>query len=587
MSDEKTPSSQYESFGDITTAEDYVRFWLQTITLAKKHVAEWQKSAKSARDIYTLQEGSKKNKHTFNVLYANIQTICPAVYNQLPIPDVRRRYSDGSNPVSKTVSQVVERVLSYTVDSPSFDSAIKNDVLDCNLLGRGVSRLQYEPVLGDETIGLDGQLMPPQIIKQTMRVQHVDYRDFVHDTATSWDRVNWVAFRHKLTKDQIGAINPDIVDQIQYDCAVEGYAEDSADKDKDDKNLFKRAMVWEIWDKARGKVLFIAESYKDSVLSESEPPIALDGFFPCPCPIYATNTGDLKPVVPYDYYKTQAEELNRISARIIGLLGILKYRGVVLNGLGDAFAQVGGLDDGEFSPVDDPNSLTGNNGGLDKAVWTAPVERIIQVLRELTQQREQTRQVIYEITGIADIMRGSSNAGETLGAQQIKAQWGAMRLQSLQRDVQRYIRDFMRMMAEVISEHYQPDILSDMAGIPVDEQIMMMLRDGISRNYRIDIETDSTVQADAQREQGNMTQFASGIAQFLTAVVPLAQQGAIPPNIPIVMTKAFARAFKLGREVEDALDALQQQAEAPQQQPMPMMQEQPMMPPPMAQGGLL
>jgi hypothetical protein len=44
--------------------------------------------------------------------------------------------------------------------------------------------------------------------------------------------------------------------------------------------------------------------------------------------------------------------------------------------------------------------------------------------------------VIFQLTGIADIMRGSSQASETLGAQEIKQAWGTMRLKRMQKEVQ-------------------------------------------------------------------------------------------------------------------------------------------------------
>ena len=55
-------------------------------------------------------------------------------------------------------------------------------------------------------------------------------------------------------------------------------------------------------------------------------------------------------------------------------------------------------------------------GGLEKAIWLWPIERIAGVLVHLYTQRESIKTTIFEITGIADIMRGSSAASETLGA---------------------------------------------------------------------------------------------------------------------------------------------------------------------------
>jgi hypothetical protein len=74
--------------------------------------------------------------------------------------------------------------------------------------------------------------------------------------------------------------------------------------------------------------------------------------------------------------------------------------------------------------------------------------------QQLYVAREACKQVIYEITGIADIMRGQTNASETLGAQEIKPTWGTLRLKRLQREVQRYSRDLLRMMLEIAATKF-------------------------------------------------------------------------------------------------------------------------------------
>lgn len=572
QSNDRAESATYETKLEAQKSDaDFVKSWLRAIELAERDMKPWHERAHEASEIYTLSGEQCENE--FNIVYSNISTICPSVYNSLPVPDVRRRYNDGENPTAKTAAQIIERCLTFTIDGEHFNEAVESDVLDMNLVGRGMSRLQYEPVItqvpqtdpmtGAPAMGLDGQpVMESVITAQNLFLQHLPYRDVVHGAAKTWRDVPWMAYRHRMTKEQLQAISPELAEQVQMDCTVDGKAK----KDEDDtSSIFKRAFVWEIWDKDEKRIIFIAPSYKEAALAIMPPPFNVDGFFPSPKPLYGVKLNGLVPKVPYDYYRKQAEELNRQTGRIRSLLKVLKWRGVYLNGLGTALSDIQNNDDGEFSPVDNANDLSGITGGLDKAIWMMPIDKLMSVIHELVAQREQTKQTIYEITGIADIMRGSTNASETLGAQQIKAQWGAMRLQAMQRDVQRYIRDFMRMMAEVISENFQPDVLQKVAGIEVMPDVLALLQDDVNRNYRIDVETDSTIKADVTRDQQNISNFVAGLAQFLPAVVPLVQQGAIPPELPIAMVKSFSRTFKLGREVEDMLDRLGQM---PQQQPM-------------------
>jgi hypothetical protein len=108
-------------------------------------------------------------------------------------------------------------------------------------------------------------------------------------------------------------------------------------------------------------------------------------------------------------------------------------------------------DDNQLVPAESGSSLAAEKG-LQNAIWMMPLEMLVASLQQLLMAREQCKQTIYEITGIADIMRGQTNASETLGAQEIKEGWGKLRLKRLQKEVQRYARDLLRMMLEIAAE---------------------------------------------------------------------------------------------------------------------------------------
>ncbi|MCQ4187755.1 hypothetical protein FK515_29740, partial [Klebsiella pneumoniae] len=83
--------------------------------------------------------------------------------------------------------------------------------------------------------------------------------------------------------------------------------------------------------------------------------------------------------------------------------------------------------------------------------------------------RDQCKQTIYEITGISDIVRGASDAGETATAQQIKSRFASIRLQKMQAEVARFAADLIRIKAEIMCELYQPQTLlmyADAQNIP-------------------------------------------------------------------------------------------------------------------------
>jgi len=61
-------------------------------------------------------------------------------------------------------------------------------------------------------------------------------------------------------------------------------------------------------------------------------------------------------------------------------------------------------------------------------------------------------------------MRGATEASETLGAQQLKAQYGGLRISTRQERFQMFVRDILRIKAELIVEHFDADTLRLMTG---------------------------------------------------------------------------------------------------------------------------
>ena len=64
-------------------------------------------------------------------------------------------------------------------------------------------------------------------------------------------------------------------------------------------------------------------------------------------------------------------------------------------------------------------------GGSKETIIWMPIETIAATITQLVAVRKQTIDDIYQITGLSDIMRGATDARETLGAQQLKTQFGS------------------------------------------------------------------------------------------------------------------------------------------------------------------
>jgi hypothetical protein len=551
MSDVQTQAlTSQEAAGTVETKADYeknpgefTKHWLKAIELAGEEEKDWRAQAAD-----TLKRYTSSKSRSFNVLYANTQTTVPALYNSEPAPDVRRRFGEDDEE-GQALAETIERFVSIQSELYDFNSVMKAAVKDRQLPGRGVSRMRL-------VSGPNGS--------KWVQWESIAYDDFRHGPAKTWDDVPWIAYRHKFKRDEIIEIaGKAIGDAVPLEVAV------GETPQKDATNLpdmFKRALVWEVWDREARKVYFFAEGYPNAPLKVYDDPYKLRKFWPSPKPLYQIErTESLVPVCEFTIWKPLADEVDDITKRIAGIVKVMKLRGLYSGQFENLMAKLSGLDDGEMAAADDA-ARTMQDGGFDKAIWMWPVDMAIQVVQGLYEAREQAKNHLYELTGVADILRGQTNANETLGAQQIKAQWGSLRLQEAQADVQRYARDCYRLMADIMGL-FAPEELAAMTGVPLGPQIVQLLQMDLQREFVIEIETDSTIKADLSRAQQNIAGFVQGFGQFIQSVGPAVQAGMMPPEIAVKLLTAFARSFKLGREAESALDAWEKFLEQKAQQP--------------------
>jgi hypothetical protein len=404
-----------------------------------------------------------------------------------------------------------------------------------------------------------------------------------------------------------------------------------------ENSQFAQATVYEIWCKTHKKVYFVAKG-ASRVLDTIDPYLDFEGFFPCPKPVYATVTNNsLIPTPDYKYYQDQAEEIDQLTGRIGKLIDSLKLVGFYPAGAeGDVSAAMekalSPSTDSQMIPVASWAAFSERGGG-NAIVWL-PIRDVMETLRACIEVRNQAVQDVYQITGISDILRGASNANETATAQSIKAQWGSVRVRDRQQELVRFARDLTRMVCEVISENYDPQYLITMTNIEMPQepppppqqppmqppppptgdpqqdqmaqqqmQQMMqqqqqamtayqqqvqeyqaamqkvqaafeLLANDDMRGYRIEVETDSTIQPDEDAEKQRRTEFVTAIGGLLQQAVPLL--GAAPELASLVgETILFtARGFRAGRQLEDVIEqafkAVQDRlSQPPPQQPDP------------------
>ncbi len=583
--------------------EDLAQSWLQKIETSKSWQKKWKdradKVVKRYRDEqWDVQDQAANRDSKFNILYANTQVLEGVVYQRTPIPDVRQRYKKD-DPVGRVAAQVLERALSYDIDSYDFDGTMKSNVEDVLLPGRSVSRVKYKPTI-IEVEGVE------QVVYEEAPCDYVEWDQFLHEPSRRWTKVTWVAFGELLTKDDLVTQFGKLGAKVPLNWAPDGIR----DRESPDVDLtLRRAQLWSIWDKKTKEVIVVAEGF-DSILKRIDDPLKLENFFPCPQPMLSVYTNNsLIPIPEYCIYQDQAEELDRITSRITNIIEALRRRGVYDASMPE-LSEYANAGDNQFIPVQNYSSFL-DKGGMKNAFGIEDLKPYSDVLVNLYNQREQIKTIIYEVTGISDILRGATNANETLGAQQIKEKYGSVRVQWRQKAIQKFARDILRLKAEIIAEHFSAETLKAMTGIdlPTNEQKQMiqmqiqqsqqmvqpgqspqppdpkmvetlntpswedvieLLRNEKLRSFRIDIETDSTISLNDEYEKEGITEFMTAFGQMTSQLGPATEQGFMSPEVAKKIMLYVMRKFRVTKDVEDSLQAMNAQPKPQEQDPAAM-----------------
>lgn len=553
-----------------------------------------QRGKKIIKRYRDERRDSEMTEAKFNILWSNIQTIKPAIYSRPPKVEVSRRFKDQDDS-ARVASMILERGIEFELKHyGDYHDSLSQCVDDRLLPGRGVAWIRYEPETetveepqisedleigeGDYQEAEESQLprdVEPyeRITNERTIIDYVYWQDFAHQPARTWEEVQWVARRVYIGKREGEERFGDVFKQVPMSHVPEGMDEKTAPEG------VKKAEVWEIWCKSSAKVYWLAAHF-DQLLDEREDPLELENFFPCPKPLFSTVTTDsLIPVADFVLYQDQADEIDEITSRIRHLTKALKVMGVYAADEKAIERLMKEGNDAVLVPVTNWGAFI-EKGGLQNAVQFIPLKDIVQSLQQLYVARESCKQIIYETTGLSDIIRGASMASETATAQQIKSQFASIRLNAMKDDVARFARDLLRMKAELICSKYQPETIIKMSGIlqtpdaQFAEQAIIMLKDEPIRNFSIDIETDTLVELDEQQDKQSRVEFLTAAGGFLREAVQAGQQD--PSLTPVLgqMLLFGVRGFKVGRELEGVFEQYLAQSLQKSQQPVQPPQDQ-------------
>jgi hypothetical protein len=477
---------------------------------------------------------------------------------------------------------MLERALEFELEHyGDYKSAMNNSVIDRLLGGRGTAWVRYEPhIVGEEAGMTDGDTPddglqvtedtdeaeteggmenenPERIEYECAPVDYVHWKDFGHTTARTWEEVTAVWRKVYMSRP---ALCERFGEELGYQIPLDTQPDDLKQSYKTNDGVYE-ALIYEIWDKTTGKVLWISKSL-GKILDERDDPLQLENFWPCPKPLYATLTTDsLEPIPDFVIYQDQARELDVLCDRIDGLINALKVRGVYDASASELQRLFSEGENNTMIPVSNWMAFA-EKQGMKGAIDLVDLTPFASALMSCYQAMEQVKGQIYELMGIADIQRGQTDPNETLGAQIIKSNNAAGRLKTQQHAVVDFATTLLSIKAQIICQHFTDETIVKISGAmqlsPQDQQLipqaLELLRDEASKNFRIEVTSDSMIYQDEQQEKQDRMAFLSAVGGFIQQAVPMVQQAPELAPMALEMLKFGVTAFKAGKQLEGIID---------------------------------
>lgn len=608
------------------------RRWLVEIAYAEAELQKFHERGKGVvRRYLDERDAIDQMQKWFNLFHANTDILKSALYAQLPKPVVSRRFKDYQDDVARVAGTILERSLARDLDDPrdTFDGVMRHSVEDRLLPGMGTCWIRLETDTTDEPLDENGtpqhetsleiapepgeglgegneaapnhgfktSLAPDsqaeaqaagvqtfkRITDQRVTVDYVFWQDFIYSPCRVWDERRWVGRKAYLTREElVRRFGKEKGEAVPLNYKPKDYLTVPSGVTPTHEALSK-GVIYEIWDRNERKVYWLCKDYPE-LLDEKDDPLQLVGFEPCPMPMFANLTTSNCVARP-DFFllQDQYNELDTINNRISMLVKACKVCGVYDRSAEGVQRMLQEGFDNTLIPVDNWAAFA-EKGGVKGQVDWLPLDMVMAAMERLYAAREAVKQQIYEMTGIADIIRGQSKASETLGAQQIKAQFASIRIKTLQDQVAQFATEILRIRAEIMVKHFDPYILLKRSNILAVEpeqlvaQAIALLQSEEGFEWRVEITADSLAQADYAMEKQDRIEFLSTVTPFLEKAGQMAQ--AVPESAPLLvgMLKWAAAAFRNTAEIEtmldQALDGLQKNPAQPKPDPKAQAEQQ-------------
>jgi hypothetical protein len=538
-----------------------VNFWQSELKLSEKELENFHTAGDSVNGHYldnqeaaTDTEGLGASK--VNMFWANVGILKSALYGNPPKPIAAREFQDPEDDIARVAAAMIERLIRTGPNGSGMDmhEAFQHAVEDRLIPGMGQVWLRYDAKIVENEV--EGQKVK-KIVDENVPCDYVYWKDFFYSPARVWEEVTWVARRVWMDPESGKTRFPKVWARIPLVIPKDGKSYPASAVDSE-SNL-RRGEIFEIWCKSTRKVYWVAHGC-DEILDEQSDPLELKEFFPCPRPL-AANTTTKKFIGRADYTMVQDQyaQLNSINVRLSLLIDACKAVGVYDKTAEGVQKMLSRAAENQLIPVDNW-AMFAEKGGLKGVIDWLPIEAIVAVIEKLREARADIVQQIYELTGISDIMRGVTNARETYGAQQLKAQYSSSRLQLYQMQVGAFVAGAMDIKANIISKHFQPEtiIRKSLVMFTPDrefaEAAVKLIKDSWELMYRINVSSTQMSIPDYNAEKQMRQEFVTSMGQFVGQVTPLLEKAPAAAPFMLKILQWAGASFSTSGGVETLFD---------------------------------
>ena len=641
-----------------------VRFWHKWIPAAKKAAeVQWADAEAAYKEYERLGRedgvGDKNVRRGYPIYTTSCKTLEAAYYSQTPKVRSKRLYGIEDE-LALTMSLIVDRAGEYLIKNGGFDDAMVAARGDYIHAGSATTQVVYttetEPVrvplskveVPDEEITdgakvkseaqyaeEDGNIYEGEVFEdeggyfyngvkakeETQKIMLMpclyDERLFTPTAKTQAEITEW-AYKFCLSYDEAEEKfnrNEDGTSKgrmLPYTSLKD--SEDKTSEYQDNENgavTYEKVLEgWECYCFHTKKVYWVSEKFKENFLAIEKDPYGLRGFIPSPrLALSNKHRKNLFCTPGYVYLEATINQLHLLYFRIFRLIDGIRRRALVWGGSPELIAALNDLEGEDYLTASSINEIL-EKGGIENLIVFVPVKELVDALSECMKIEEHFKQNFYEWFRLPDILRGVSDAQETLGAQEIKTdaatdgfRYDKKQIINLARDSAEIMLDMAlgvwsdEKFAKVCGYEYLepgdpgtpptppgPPTPENPEGAPGDPgspptrghkerffEALTKLRNDEERIVRIDFETDSSSFRDEAREITKHQMIADTTIKGLEAISRIAE----PKQMHIAMKMLLGTLNSMGgsTQTEDLLKSveadLKAEMEAPPEPPPP------------------